>query len=56
MRTFASLDLIVQDVPAAPAFFRDVVGLALRVSEARFAELDAGAVTLMLSPDALVPR
>jgi predicted enzyme related to lactoylglutathione lyase len=55
VRAIVSLDLIVRDVPAAAAFFRDVVGLPLRVSEPRFAELDAGPITLMLSPDALVP-
>lgn len=42
-------------MPAAAAFFRDVLGLTLRVNEERFAELDAGPVTIMLSPDALVP-
>lgn len=55
MRAIVSLDLVVRDVPAAAAFFRDVVGLPLRVNEPRFAELDAGPITLMLSPDALVP-
>lgn len=49
------LDLIVRDVPAAAAFFRDVVGLELSVSYETYAELKAGAVTLMLSPSALVP-
>lgn len=49
------LDLIVSDVPAAAAFFRDVVGLNLKVNEPRFAELDGGAITIMLSPDAMVP-
>lgn len=52
---FDNLDLIVRDVPAAAAFFRDVLGLTLRVNEERFAELDSGAVTIMLSPDAMVP-
>lgn len=55
MPTFDNLDLIVQDVPSAAAFFRDVVGLTLRVNEERFAELDSGAVTIMLSPAAMVP-
>ncbi len=55
MRTFDNLDLVVKDVPAATAFFRDVVGLAVRVGEERFAELDSGAVTIMLTPDAMVP-
>ena len=50
-----NLDLIVDDVPGAAAFFRDVVGLTVRVLDPRFAEIDAGPVTLMLSPDALVP-
>src|SRR5581483_3277974 len=50
-----NLDVIVKNVPAAAAFFRDVVGLTLRVNEERYAELDAGPVTLMLSPDAMVP-
>jgi predicted enzyme related to lactoylglutathione lyase len=55
MPNFNNLDLIVRDVPAATAFFRDVVGLAVRVGEERFAELKSGAVTIMLSPDAMVP-
>ena len=55
MPTFDQLDLIVRDVPAAAAFFRDAIGFALQVDEPRFAQLDAGAVTLMLRPDALVP-
>ena len=55
MRRFDNLDLVVRDVPAAAAFFRDVVGLTLRVDEERFAELDAGPVTIMLPPDAMVP-
>jgi predicted enzyme related to lactoylglutathione lyase len=55
MPNFNNLDLIVRDVPAATAFFRDVVGLAVRVGEERFAELESGAATIMLSPDAMVP-
>ncbi|MCS6881458.1 MAG: VOC family protein [Oscillochloridaceae bacterium] len=55
MRNCNQLDLIVRDVPAATAFFRDVVGLPVRVEDARFAELDGGAIMIMLSPDALVP-
>jgi predicted enzyme related to lactoylglutathione lyase len=55
MANLNNLDLIVRDVPAATAFFRDLVGLAVRVDEQRFAELASGAVTIMLSPDALVP-
>jgi predicted enzyme related to lactoylglutathione lyase len=55
MRTFDNLDLIVRDVPTAAAFFRDVVGLALRVDDPYYAELDGGAVTIMLSATALVP-
>ena len=50
-----TLDLIVADVPAATQFFRDAVGFAVRVGEERYAELDAGPVTIMLSADALVP-
>jgi predicted enzyme related to lactoylglutathione lyase len=49
------LDLIVRDVPGATAFFRDVLGLTVRFAEERFADLDAGGFTLMLSPDAMVP-
>lgn len=49
------LDLIVQDVPTATAFFHTALGLEIRFGEERFAELDAGGFTLMLSPDALVP-
>ncbi|MGB9752082.1 MAG: lactoylglutathione lyase [Roseiflexus castenholzii] len=55
MRNCNQIDLIVCDVPAATAFFRDVVGLTVRVEDAHFAELDGGAITIMLSPDALVP-
>jgi uncharacterized glyoxalase superfamily protein PhnB len=54
-RTLDSIDLIVRDVPAAAAFFRDAVGLTARHVGERFAELDAGGFTLMLSPDAMVP-
>ena len=50
-----AIDLIVRDVPAAAAFFRDVVGLTPREIGERFAELDAGTFTLMLSPEAMVP-
>lgn len=49
------LDLIVSDVPGATAFFRDVLGLTVRVQDTRFAEIDAGPVTIMLNPEALVP-
>ncbi|MCS6839223.1 MAG: VOC family protein [Roseiflexus sp.] len=45
----------MRDVPSAASFFRDVVGLTVRVEDARFAELDGGAITIMLSPGALVP-
>lgn len=55
MRKLDSIDLIVQDVPSAAAFFRDVVGLTLRVDDPRYAELDGEGVTIMLSPDAMVP-
>lgn len=55
MRNCNQIDLIVRNIPAATAFFRDVVGLTVRVEDARFAELDGGAMTIMLSPDALVP-
>jgi uncharacterized glyoxalase superfamily protein PhnB len=53
--TLDAIDLIVRDGPAAVAFFRDVVGLAARHVGERFAEFDAGPLTLMLSPDAMVP-
>lgn len=55
MRRFDNLDLIVRDVPAATAFFRDVVGLQVRVDDPNYGELDGGAVTIMLSAAALVP-
>ncbi|MCU0492176.1 MAG: VOC family protein [Chloroflexaceae bacterium] len=55
MPSLNTIDLVVRDVPAAAAFFRDVVGLTLRFAEERFAELDGGGVTIMLTPDALVP-
>lgn len=50
-----SLDLIVRDVPAAATFFREVLQLPLRASGERYAEVDTGGITIMLSPDALVP-
>jgi predicted enzyme related to lactoylglutathione lyase len=49
------IDLIVRDVPGAAAFLRDALGLTLRVNEERYAELVAGPMTIMLSPDAMVP-
>ncbi len=50
------IDLIVNDVPTAAAFFADTLGLPLVISEDRFAEVDVGAGrTLMLSRDAMVP-
>lgn len=55
MRNCNQIDLIVQDVPKAAHFFRDVVGLDLRVDEPRFAELDGKSITLMLSLESLVP-
>lgn len=50
-----TIDLIVRDVPEATSFFTDFVGLTARVAEERYAEIDAGALTLMLSPEAMVP-
>lgn len=50
-----TLDLIVTDVPAATAFFRGVLGLQERIAEERYAEFDAGRLTIMLSPEAMVP-
>ena len=44
--------LVVQDVPAAVAFFRDQFGLRARVSQTRYAELEAGPVTMVLRTDA----
>ena len=55
MRNCNQIDLIVRDVPSAARFFRDVVGLTLQVDEPRFAQLDGDSITLMLSPDALIP-
>ncbi len=52
---FDKMDLIVRDVPSAAAFFRDVLGFTLRAEFDRYAELESGDVTIMLSPDALVP-
>lgn len=49
------LDLMVPDVPAATAFFQDILGLPVQVAEDRFAQIDAGDFVLMLSPDAMVP-
>ena len=55
MPNFDNLDLIVRNVPAAVAFFERVVGLTTRYTDANFAELESGAVTIMLSPAAMVP-
>lgn len=49
------IDLIVEDVPAATTFFREVLGLAVVMEDERFAELDGDGVKILLSPDALVP-
>jgi len=49
------IDVIVRDVPRAAAFFSEVLGLPLVVNEERFAQLESGPITIMLSPDALVP-
>lgn len=50
-----TIDLIVPDVLSAASFFTDIVELRANVLDERFAELDAGAITIMLSPDAMVP-
>lgn len=50
-----TIDLIVEDVPAATTFFREVLNLQVIVEDARFAELDGNGVKILLSPDALVP-
>jgi predicted enzyme related to lactoylglutathione lyase len=55
MPALTSIDLIVADVRGAVAFFRDVVGLTVLQEFDRFAELDAGEIHILLSPDALVP-
>ena len=49
------LDLIVPDVPVATAFLTAVLGVEPTYAEDRFAEFRLGEMTLMLSPDALVP-
>lgn len=53
--SLSTIDLIVPNVPEATRFFADVVGFTANVAEERFAEIPAGAITLMLSPDAMVP-
>lgn len=50
-----TIDLIVDDVPAATTFFREVIGLDVVVEDARFAELDGDGVKILLSPEAMVP-
>ena len=45
------VDLIVADVRGAVRFFRDALGLEPVVEEDMFAELDAGAIKIMLSPN-----
>lgn len=49
-----SVDLIVPNVREAAIFLENAFGLTASVVEDRFAELDAGSITLMLSPDAMV--
>jgi uncharacterized glyoxalase superfamily protein PhnB len=49
------LDLIVRDVPAATAFLSAALGVEPAYAEERFAEFRLGVMTLMLSPDTLVP-
>src|SRR5437764_1804804 len=49
------IDFIVEDVKGATAFLRDALGLSPVVDEERFAQFDLGAMTVMFSPDALVP-
>lgn len=51
----AAMDVIVKDVPQAAAFFRDVLGASVPEEFDRFAQVDLGAVQLMLSSDAMVP-
>jgi len=48
------LDIITRDVHGSVAFFRDALGLVVEAEDDRFAQLDAGGFTLMLSPDAMV--
>jgi predicted enzyme related to lactoylglutathione lyase len=55
MPALNSIDLIVSDVPRAVAFFREVAALGVLQEFDRFAELDAGNIKILLSPDALVP-
>ena len=55
MPALVSLDLIVRDVPASVAFFRDVVGLTVLQAFDCFAELEGRSLKILLSPDALVP-
>jgi uncharacterized glyoxalase superfamily protein PhnB len=52
---FDAIDLIVQDVPAAAQFFRDIVGLILIANEEQFAEIKTDTMTIMLSPTAMIP-
>lgn len=51
----STIDLIVPNVPEATRFFTEVACLDASVAEERFAEIPAGAITIMLSPDAMVP-
>lgn len=50
-----TIDLIVRDVRAAGAFFRDALGLEVQSDGDRFAEVQMGRTRVMLSPDAMVP-
>ena len=51
-----TMDVVVPDVVEATRFFTDILGLAVREADERFAELEAGTdMTLMLTPDLMVP-
>jgi catechol 2,3-dioxygenase-like lactoylglutathione lyase family enzyme len=50
-----TIDLIVRDVPATAAFFRDILGLTVNMDGERFAEIEASPLKIQLSPDAMVP-
>jgi predicted enzyme related to lactoylglutathione lyase len=53
MRT---MDLIVRDVPAATAYFTEILGLTARTAGDAFAELETGGgPTIMLTATVLVP-
>lgn len=48
---FDTLELQIQNVPEAITFFRDVIGLEVKINSESYAELAYGLVTIKLGPN-----